>query len=136
MSLRSCIHFVGLGARQARDEPASDRVLHLREHHRNGFRRPLEDCGSDDALSHDHVRLQGDEFVRIAPDAVGIAPAEAEVDLQVLPLCPSGLLQALLKGGDPSGGLRLGDNEERAEVSYLGRLSVPCVWADSRRTTE
>src|SRR4051794_24978041 len=62
--------------------------LDLDEHDRNGLGGFLHGRGPDHALGEDDVRLQADQLVGVALDQPGIAPAEAELDLDGLPFDP------------------------------------------------
>jgi hypothetical protein len=86
---------VAARAREALDEPGTDRVGKHRKYDRHGTRCLQQRSHARRARSEDHVGRKRDQFCRVSAYLGGIACRPAGVNAHIAALCPAQLLQPL-----------------------------------------
>jgi hypothetical protein len=83
------------GSRQARDEPGRNRVTGRRHDDGDGPRSLLGRLSIGIETGDDHVNLETDEIGRKVRETLGSSLRVSELDVDVLPLDPSDVREAL-----------------------------------------
>ena len=92
---------------QACDIAAADRIGDIHEHDWHGSARLLQRPHDRTARSQDDFRGECDQFGRVLTNAIGIAPAPAGIDSQVVAFAPAQFLQPSQKRRDLDARLRI-----------------------------
>ena len=112
---------------QARDESAADRIGYARKHNRYRVGLRLQRGSGGSSTGENHFRVQADQFLRKHLHALDVASAPAIVDMDVVTLDPTQLIEPLAERRIPSLYLHIGLGEcsKRTNPPHtLGLLSV------------
>src|SRR5262249_16022075 len=80
-----------LRPREALQNSLPERISHPSEYDRNGSRFAAKCLNRGRGISHDHVRLQGDQFLRSGREAVGVDGRPAIINPDIVAIDPTKL---------------------------------------------
>ena len=107
-------------AARARDEPVGDGIVGGRDHDGNRRRRSACGLGCGRARGHDEVHADAEELLRVAGEELELPLGIAVPDLEVLPLDPAAIVQALSENGPRLGRGLVGEESDPCDALLVG----------------